>query len=128
MWPFRSTIVRNDLPPSACPSYVLKKAINEACLDSSIKARKEDDFSWPAEQIAFYERGSFHWDNTAGDLSDPKNPKKLGATTNCFFIDGHVKAMRLTQFEPDYYNTYPEKGTQTKRPQIDPRQYCDTLN
>lgn len=128
IWPFRTTSLRTDMPPSSCPNYVLKKAIDLACLDPKVKARKEDDFNWPAEQIIFYERGSFHWGNTSGDLSDPNNPKKLGATANVFFMDGHVKAMRLTIFEPDYYNTDPNTGSLTKKPQINPRLYCDTLN
>lgn len=107
-------------------SYVLKKAVNDAWLDPKIKARKMNDYNWPADQIMFYERGSFHWGDDS-DVSDPSNPKKQGETINCMLWDGHVKALRMTQFEPDYYNTDGNRGTPTKRPQIDPRRYCDSL-
>lgn len=109
------------------PSYVLKKAINDAWLDPKIKARTETDFNWPDRQMMFYERGSFHWGDTYGDLSDPKNPKKLDATASFYFMDGHVKAMRLTEFEPDYYNTDGTSDKPATRPQTNPLLYRDTL-
>ncbi|MDO8587958.1 MAG: DUF1559 domain-containing protein [Armatimonadota bacterium] len=126
-WVFKKTIPRKSLPPSTPTSYVLKKAINDAWLDPKIKARKEIDFNWPSEQIMFYERRSFHWGDRAGDVSDPKNTKRFGASINCVFMDTHVKTHRITEFEPDYYNTNPATGTPTKRPQINPRMYCDRL-
>jgi prepilin-type processing-associated H-X9-DG protein len=116
--------------PSDCtgkPSYILKKAINDAWLDPKIKARTETDFTWPARQIVFYERGSFHWANISGDVSDPKNTRKLGAAVNCFFFDGHVQKVRLTKFEPDYYNTDGSSDKPATRPQINPLLYRDTL-
>jgi hypothetical protein len=117
----------------SCPSdtesrsYVLKKAINLAWLDPKIKARKLADYNWPADQILLYERGSFHWGNSNGDLSDPKNPNKLGATLNCVYMDTHMKTVRVTEFEPDYYNTVGDSYRPVRRPQINPRLYCDML-
>jgi prepilin-type processing-associated H-X9-DG protein len=128
LWIFKRDISSETTPLTIPSSYVMKKAVNDAWLDSKVKARKETDFNWPADQMIFYERGSFHWGNEAGDVSDPKNTRKLGATVNCFFFDGHVKAVRVTQFEPDYYNTDGNTGTPTRRPEIDPRRYYDTLN
>jgi len=126
-WKTRMPIPAN-LPASAPTSYVLKKAINDAWIDPKIKARTEKDINWPAEQLLFYERRSFHWGDTGGDLSDPKNRSKVGASINCAFIDGHVKVHRIPDmFEPDYYNVNGNTGAAVKKPQIDPRLYCDKL-
>jgi len=117
--------------PDDPSSYVLRKCINQAWLDTKIKARTMSDYKWPMDQVLLYERGSFHWSSSNGDLSDPKNPNKQGATFNCSFMDGHVKTVRLPVVydgEPDYYNTDGKTGMLLKRPGIDPRLYCDTLN
>lgn len=123
-WRFRS--FRPSYSPSARTSYVLKRAINQAWLDPKVKARRMKDYRWPAEQIMFYERGSFHWGGSV-DLSDPKAPKPLGVYFNCAFMDGHVKTHKLTVHEPDYYNADGKRQVLMKRPQIDPRLYCDWL-
>jgi prepilin-type processing-associated H-X9-DG protein len=112
-------------------SYVLKKAVNDAWLDPKIKARNMNDYSWPAEQLMFYERGNYHWGADSGDVSDPSNPRKLGTTVNCAFWDGHVKTVwmpKVDDGEPDYYNADGKTGAAAKHQEIDPRRYCDTLN
>jgi len=118
-------------------SYVMKKAINDAWIAPKIKARKEVDFNWPSEQLLFYERRSFHWGDNAGDLNDPRNTRRLDASFNCAFMDTHVKTHRLSAIdpkrpkdllgEPDYYNTDGNTLAPVKRPQINPRLYCDQL-
>jgi prepilin-type processing-associated H-X9-DG protein len=130
IWFFKKTVPITSFKPSAPTSYVLRKCINQAWLDPKIKARKETDYNWPADQITFFERSDYHWSGASGDVSDPKNMKKQGVTVNCAFLDGHVKTVRLPMVndgEPDYYNTDGNTGNPAKRPEIDPRRYYDTL-
>lgn len=129
LWFYQNTYPIRSLPASAKTSYVLRKSINQAWLDPKVKARRITDYNWPANQVAFYERSSYHWGG-GGDVSYQKNTGK-GGTNNFAFMDGHIKALRLPMIkdgEPDYYNTDGKTGTPTKRPEIDPRRYCDTLN
>jgi len=109
------------------PSYVLKKAINDAWIDPSVKARAETDYKWPAEQLSFYERRSFHWGDKNGDLSVPHNGNRTDARVNCAFVDGHVVSRQMTEFEPDYYNWNMTTDQAVKQPQINPRLYADRL-
>ncbi|MDO8587959.1 MAG: hypothetical protein Q7T82_13100 [Armatimonadota bacterium] len=123
--------------PSTPTSYVLKRAINQAWLNPKIKARKMRDYRWPAQQLLFYERRSFHWRDRHGDLSDQNNVDRLGARMNCVFMDTHVKTIRLLPLdersggnllgEPDYYNWNMKTDKPVKRGEIDPRVYADRL-
>lgn len=129
-------------PPGATSrvSYYMK-----GCLDSN-PPYKETDFNWPAEQMLFYEKGSFHWgggfvfagDNPGGATT----PEANGMSLNIAFIDGHVKTHRLqggldangaailvpdATGLPNFFDVIGQTGLNAPRNAGDPRIYCDKL-
>ncbi|MEN6372258.1 MAG: hypothetical protein ABFD64_09630 [Armatimonadota bacterium] len=75
--------------PSAAVAYYWKAAIDRAWYgDDKLKARKYDDFAFPADQIILYEHNGWHWVEQDRGLAD-------GVTINCVFIDGHVAPKRI---------------------------------
>ncbi|MEN6520442.1 MAG: hypothetical protein ABFD46_04730 [Armatimonadota bacterium] len=75
--------------PSAAVSYYWKAAIDRAWYgDDKFKARKYDDFAFPADQIILYEHNGWHWAEQNRGLVD-------GVTINCVFIDSHVAPKRI---------------------------------
>jgi prepilin-type N-terminal cleavage/methylation domain-containing protein/prepilin-type processing-associated H-X9-DG protein len=109
---------------AATSSYYIRGAI-----DSSNAAMttpwKETDFNWPAEQMVMFERGSFHWGNAT-------IPPVAGATVNLFFLDGHVKALRLPNplgTSPDAFNYDPATNAiPVAKNLYDPRVASDNFN
>lgn len=74
-------------------SYWYKAAIDRAWYggqDSKGKwsCKKEEDFKFPANQVVFYERASWHWGDDGKGLSE-------GVALNAAFMDSHVKTIRL---------------------------------
>ena len=119
-------------------SYWWKTSADKAWYDTNIKAQKEGDFAYNADQIIFYERGGFH-DGNQGGL-------KNGVQVNVAYMDSHVKNVTLKDsattattdcaavIEPMYWN-YDNGDDNTQLPttmapiasKIDPRRYSDKL-
>ena len=125
--------------PADKVSYFWKAAADKAWNDTNIKAQKEGDFAYNADQFIFYERAGFHDGNGTG--------LKNGVQINVSFMDSHVKNVTLKQsstaltsdcaavIEPMYWNYYNGDDTTTNPPititpatdKIDPRYYSDKL-
>jgi len=89
-------------------SYRWKYAADDAWSDPDIKAQKDGDYVYNADQIVFYEHKGWHF----GDQQGMKNGVKI----NCAFMDSHVKTHTIVNGptaynkafdapgEPNYYN------------------------
>jgi prepilin-type processing-associated H-X9-DG protein len=109
----------SEAHPAQTISYHYKHAANLAAKAGLV----ETDFNWPAQQIIFYERQSFHWGG--GPIVD-------GASLNALYLDGHVQTVRMVDVapdkEPDYFNYLdPSSGKAAKQPYWDPRCCFDKL-
>lgn len=79
------SVDRSD--PDEKVSYFWKAAADLAWYDPNIKAQKEGDFAYNADQIIFYERAGFH-DGNQGGL-------KNGVQINVAYMDSHVSNVTL---------------------------------
>ena len=109
-------------------SFILKKVLDSNYAGGSVrKPWREKDFSFPAEQVLFYERKSFHWGSA---------PLADAVSINVAFFDSHVKTIRLQDVgakgEPDFFNwdwsADHKAGGPAPKGSDDPRKYCDRLN
>lgn len=133
--------------PNATISYWYRAAIDRAWYggtDSGGKwtCRRENDFTWSADQFIIYERDGWHWGNVGRGFLD-------GLTVNALFVDGHVKNIRLGDTagiperydptapgEPGWFNCEMKESEGTNHPALvhlgkdrffDPRKCADDV-
>jgi prepilin-type processing-associated H-X9-DG protein len=131
--------------PKSTASYWWKVAIDKAWygVDCPKECRKESDFGYNADQIAFYERNGWHVDQASG--------LRNGTRINVAYLDTHVRMVILrnatsgdpincaanTNGEPMYFNfdndqpkqtdaNPPRTGNATRY--VDPGRYSDVLD
>ncbi|MDO8683580.1 MAG: DUF1559 domain-containing protein [Armatimonadota bacterium] len=126
--PSDSEALSGATPANWRTSYSLKAAADRNWNETVASAKspwKESNFQFPAEQILFFERASFHWG---------QKPIAEGVSVNCAFFDGHAKTHRLYKVsgtgEPDHFNYLEDNsagGTIGETDGNDPNYYRDEL-
>lgn len=128
LYPFIKNKQIKDCPSDTAATASTVSYYIRGAIDSGGVPWRETDFNWPAEQMVMYERGSFHWGSAT-------IAPAAGETRNMFFLDGHVKALRLPTpigNSPDSFNNDPNAATQPTIPAAakanDPRVSNDYFN